>query len=440
MAERSSAIFWVLNCPIYLLRCYSIRASSNGGAGNTIKLTSLMGKIDTNGGLISSTSHAGGNAGAITLNSAKDIKVGDIFARSRDGEVTTTGVWNGGRVTLDAGGNIESGNITTTSITGNAGKVTLEAGGDIEAGAIASNTFDGSGKGGNISLISDRGNIQIDYARSDSAGGKSGNITLDANKKFVKVTGAINIEGRPTSVYSGDYQKGSIIIKHGGGSQLILFKVGDSSVNGTFAEIQGKEGIYSKSIFPKSFSWKGISIITDSSPLTDAFTSTNNSFLLLSTASGGVTFPSSIPPGVRIDDNIRIAIQNNSPVWNPFWFRDKVKNGGVWDYKQLNRAYEDFGNFNYGATGRAFGFSDITLLQEAGIAQVQAGTSRPEWGNPGTRLNPFDPGIPPYGDDPNDQYWIKEGIRYYDEVYARNEGSFYRQFEVFPTDYNFRLF
>ncbi|MFN5391247.1 MAG: polymorphic toxin type 44 domain-containing protein, partial [Pseudanabaena sp.] len=177
-----------------------------------------------------------------------------------------------------------------------------------------------------------------------------------------------------------------------------------------------------------------------SSPLTDAFTSTNNSFLLLSTASGGVTFPSSIPPGVRIDDNIRIAIQNNSPVWNPFWFRDKVKNGGVWDYKQLNRAYEDFGNFNYGATGRAFGFSDITLLQEAGIAQVQAGTSRPEWGNPGTRLNPFDPGIPPYGDDPNDQYWIKEGIRYYDEVYARNEGSFYRQFEVFPTDYNFRLF
>ncbi|MCA6502186.1 MAG: hypothetical protein IM583_03735 [Pseudanabaena sp. M114S2SP2A07QC] len=23
MAERSSAIFWVLNCPIYLLRCYT---------------------------------------------------------------------------------------------------------------------------------------------------------------------------------------------------------------------------------------------------------------------------------------------------------------------------------------------------------------------------------------------------------------------------------
>ncbi|MCE2887806.1 MAG: hypothetical protein LW723_10410 [Pseudanabaena sp. 42896M_M3] len=28
MAERSSAIFWVLNCPIYLLRCYSSSAGS----------------------------------------------------------------------------------------------------------------------------------------------------------------------------------------------------------------------------------------------------------------------------------------------------------------------------------------------------------------------------------------------------------------------------
>jgi|GEM_PF-1723967 len=158
----------------------SIRASSNGGAGNTIKLTSLMGKIDTNGGLISSTSLAGGNAGAITLNSAKDIKVGDIFARSRDGEVTTTGVWNGGRVTLDAGGNIESGNITTTSIAGNAGKVTLEAGGDIEAGAISSNTFAGSGKGGNVTLEAG-GDIEVGNITTTSITGNAGIVTLEAD-------------------------------------------------------------------------------------------------------------------------------------------------------------------------------------------------------------------------------------------------------------------
>jgi len=27
MAERSSAIFWVLNCPIYLLRCHTAIAA-----------------------------------------------------------------------------------------------------------------------------------------------------------------------------------------------------------------------------------------------------------------------------------------------------------------------------------------------------------------------------------------------------------------------------
>ena len=34
----------------------------------------------------------------------------------------------------------------------------------------------------------------------------------------------------------------------------------------------------------------------------------------------------------------------------------------------------------------------------------KAGTSRPEWGN-------FT-GAPPFGDDPMDQFWIKQGIDY----------------------------
>jgi predicted chitinase len=106
--------------------------------------------------------------------------VGDIFARSRDGEVTTTGVWNGGRVTLDAGGNIESGNITTTSIAGNAGKVTLEAGGDIEAGAISSNTFAGSGKGGNVTLEAG-GDIEVGNITTTSITGNAGIVTLEAD-------------------------------------------------------------------------------------------------------------------------------------------------------------------------------------------------------------------------------------------------------------------
>jgi len=109
----------------------SIQANSNGGVGGTVKLTSQMGKINTNGGLISTTSLTGGNAGTITLNSAKDIKVGNIFARSRDAEISPSGVvWNGGAVNITSFGNIETGSITTTSLTGAGGNIRLLASGE----------------------------------------------------------------------------------------------------------------------------------------------------------------------------------------------------------------------------------------------------------------------------------------------------------------------
>ena len=103
---------------------------------------------------------------------------------------------------------------------------------------------------------------------------------------------------------------------------------------------------------------------------------------------------------------------------NPFWFRNKVKDHGPWDYKQKNPEYEAFGNFNYGATGAAYGFSDNVLKRMAGDAQIGAGTSEPGWGDPdmwGPILNPFGNGTPPYGDDPVDQYWISRGYSYYQQ-------------------------
>ena len=89
---------------------------------------------------------------------------------------------------------------------------------------------------------------------------------------------------------------------------------------------------------------------------------------------------------------------------------DKVKPGGVWDYKRYSPKsdpllYEDFGNFHYGATGRALGFSEETLLRGAGAVQS---VRRPEWGGP------F--GGSPYGDDPRDQTMIKLGIEYYEKT------------------------
>jgi type VI secretion system secreted protein VgrG len=89
------------------------------------------------------------------------------------------------------------------------------------------------------------------------------------------------------------------------------------------------------------------------------------------------------------------------------WFKNQVRNGGPWDYKQINSGYQNFGNYNYGYAGTAQGIGGGVLLRQAGNAQIAAGTSRPEWGEPGTLG--FG-GVAPFGDDPLDQMYISQGI------------------------------
>ncbi len=114
------------------------------------------------------------------------------------------------------------------------------------------------------------------------------------------------------------------------------------------------------------------------------------------------------PPGVSVDDNISTASGRG-----PFWFRRQVPKGAPWDYKQRDPVYEAFGNYNYGATGRAIPFPTLILEQEAGRAQVRDGNSQAGWGSPGPHLAPF-LGSGSFGDDPVDQYWIEQGARYHD--------------------------
>ncbi|WP_411704285.1 polymorphic toxin type 44 domain-containing protein [Edaphovirga cremea] len=87
-----------------------------------------------------------------------------------------------------------------------------------------------------------------------------------------------------------------------------------------------------------------------------------------------------------------------------YWFYQRVRNRGPWDYKQKNRSWADFGNFNFGATGYVAGIPPEILLMGAGFAQSMSGTSRPSWGHWYGKL--------PHGDDPIDQKWIKQGIDY----------------------------
>jgi hypothetical protein len=136
-------------------------------------------------------------------------------------------------------------------------------------------------------------------------------------------------------------------------------------------------------------------------------------------------------------------------MWNPVTFKNMVKNKGEWDLKNnMNTIYglanhfkgsettftfqgknmtaQDMGNHHFGAVGKAYGmFSEKFMLQQAGAAQIGAGTSRPEWQQYTETTSTITPlsgattttrtMLPPYGDDPRDQEWINAGFDYYDE-------------------------
>lgn len=95
-----------------------------------------------------------------------------------------------------------------------------------------------------------------------------------------------------------------------------------------------------------------------------------------------------------------------------------VRGGGRWDFKaNVYRGFRESGvtvcgrpyrydmpgNYHYGFVGAAAGFSLTTLLSAAGGAQIQAGTSRPEYWCT-------------FGDDPEDSAFIILGIGLHQSV------------------------
>jgi hypothetical protein len=129
------------------------------------------------------------------------------------------------------------------------------------------------------------------------------------------------------------------------------------------------------------------------------------------------------PPGHSLNVNIERA---KDRIWFGYltWFGWMVRPYGSWDYKhEYGDEYEDFGNFNYGATGAAMGIPDEVLLLAAGAVQIpsavysswRAGHGldglnggwgyNPAWGLPWNSES--------YSDDPADQAMIRHGIEYF---------------------------
>ncbi len=136
-------------------------------------------------------------------------------------------------------------------------------------------------------------------------------------------------------------------------------------------------------------------------------------------------------------------------IYNPFTFKKNVQNKGKWDLKNnKNTIYglandgktkfdfqgkemesQDIGNHHFGVVGKAYGlFSEDFMLRQAGEAQIGAGTSKPEWQpviktttdtyiEHGMKVKTTEIiKLPPYGDDPRDQEWIKAGFKYYKNI------------------------
>jgi RHS repeat-associated protein len=102
---------------------------------------------------------------------------------------------------------------------------------------------------------------------------------------------------------------------------------------------------------------------TSNSKQTGAVPNTNGS---RNTKSGNYTVPKA-PTGISLTDNVQQAYNNRL---NPLWFPSMVRSNGAWDYKSTHGIDSaDFGNYNYGATGKASGYSSNTLKGAAGLVQ-----------------------------------------------------------------------
>jgi hypothetical protein len=98
-------------------------------------------------------------------------------------------------------------------------------------------------------------------------------------------------------------------------------------------------------------------------------------------------------------------------------FYNLVRNRGPWDYKQAKNLddfgriipqspFEDFGNFNYGATAASLRLPLSLTLRAAGYAGTKAATGS-TWDAIKAAL-----GSSPYGDDQHDQEMIVNGFNF----------------------------
>jgi len=217
-----------------------INGTVNSQSGETNSLTINSGNSNT-----SLNADVGNTSplGDVNINSTNDINTQNLTANTinltsennvNTGNLNTSSTTeNGGDISLE-GTTVTTGNLNSSGING--GNISIEATTSIETGTI--NSSGTSGNGGDVTLDPEN---DIEVSSINAQGGENGvggdvDITTEQN---LRATGTFTDQNGTNASIStaGGEEGGSVIIRHGGGSQNTPFVVGDATTNGTAAAI-----------------------------------------------------------------------------------------------------------------------------------------------------------------------------------------------------------
>ncbi|MFN5239973.1 MAG: CHAT domain-containing protein [Aphanizomenon sp.] len=219
-----------------------------------------MGTITGNGNI------NGTNNASVTLNANQNITTGDILTQGQPVKITTSNgqiqtgnintsstTGNGGNITLDAYNNINTKDINSSAINGIGGEVTIKvtprnisveqltaeilANGLVTTGNINSSGINGGditvepfsslrtgkinssatfGQAGNISLGLSNQNIQVGSINAESNRGQGGNVTIESLVYFIANSNFPSFSGINTSLSTlGLTKSGTFELTHG---------------------------------------------------------------------------------------------------------------------------------------------------------------------------------------------------------------------------------
>ncbi|HEY9672327.1 MAG TPA: CHAT domain-containing protein [Waterburya sp.] len=208
---------------------------SSGQSGNGANISLNSGGTVATGILQASGNNTGGN---ITLNAASNITTNSILSAGGNG--------NGGSINLNSGGEINLTNdsttnqsgISTLSGNGNGGDISLKAARNINTGSRPLLSSSAISNGGNITLNSASGNIQVTGIQAEGGtGGNGGTVDITTTGFFRATNSFPNLDGTTASIATGGGNRGGAIIIRHGGLGITPFIVGNASTNGTAGAI-----------------------------------------------------------------------------------------------------------------------------------------------------------------------------------------------------------